>query len=65
MEFVDARGGSNRDIGSWKRRVTAAFEKIWDGSEAHAAAVAQIIRDLAYLKPTKEFKKRFGDRKRT
>ena len=34
--------------------LTAAFSKIWDGSDAHALAVAKIIESLYGLRPDKE-----------
>jgi transcriptional regulator with XRE-family HTH domain len=34
--------------------VSAAFSKIWDGSDAHALAVARIIESLDGLRPDKE-----------
>lgn len=39
-------------------RVMEAFEKIWDGSDAHAASVAKIIGALAGLRPTARAEKR-------
>jgi len=36
--------------------VINAFEKIWDGSEAHAAAVAKIIEALEGMRPSESEK---------
>ena len=66
LAYIDARSGRHRpDIERGKRRVTKAFEKIWDGSEVHAAIIAQIIEDLAGLRPSRELRKRREHRKRT
>jgi len=48
-----------------KRQVAKAFEEIWDGSDIHAAVIAQIIHDLAGLRPSQELRKRLGGQKRT
>src|ERR1700689_1094451 len=40
-----AAGGSGRD------QVLSAFDRIWDGSEVHAAAVAKVIEALDALRP--------------
>ncbi len=47
-----------------KKRVARAFEKIWDGSEAHAAVVSKIIEDLADLTPSPTLRRRLEQRKR-
>lgn len=39
-----------------RNRVINAFEKIWDGSEAHAAAVAKIIEALEGMRPSESEK---------
>lgn len=39
------------------KQVARAFEQIWDGSDAHAAAVSNVIRALAGLRPTAEGRK--------
>jgi len=66
LAYIAARtGGPQPEIARGKRRVTAAFERIWDGSDVHAAVVAQIIEDLAGLRPSRELRKRSEHRKRT
>jgi len=40
------------------KRVMTAFNRIWDGSEAHAASIAKIIGALAGLQPTASTEKR-------
>ncbi|MGB8768943.1 MAG: helix-turn-helix transcriptional regulator [Candidatus Korobacteraceae bacterium] len=47
-----------------KKRVARAFEKIWDGSDVHAAVVARIIEDLAGLTPSPALRRRLEQRKR-
>jgi transcriptional regulator with XRE-family HTH domain len=37
-----------------RERVVRAFDEIWDGSEAHAFAVARIIDALAGLRPSED-----------
>ena len=39
------------------KRVVKTFEQIWDGSDAHAVAVSNVIRALAGLRPTAEGRK--------
>lgn len=65
LAYVTGRSGKKPLATSGTKRVAKAFEKIWDGSDVHAAIVAQIIKDLAGLAPSRELRKRFGDRKRT
>ena len=38
------------------QRVMTAFQRIWDGTEAHASAVARIIDALEDLKPANKKK---------
>jgi hypothetical protein len=64
LSFVAARTKMNRSSTAGTKRVTSAFEKIWDGSDVHAAAIAQIIEDLAGLTPSPALRKR-GVQKRT
>lgn len=66
LAYIDARSGRQQpELERGKRRVTSAFEKIWDGSEVHATIIAQIIEDLAGLRPSRELRKRREHRKRT
>ena len=39
--------------GKGKEKVISAFEAIWDGSEAHAVAIAKIINASKELRPVK------------
>jgi hypothetical protein len=41
-----------------KKRVVEAFDEIWDGSRAHAEAVANVIAALAGLRPVGNPKRR-------
>jgi hypothetical protein len=43
---------------SGAKRVMSAFNRIWDGSEAHVTIVAKIIGALAGLQPTASTEKR-------
>jgi transcriptional regulator with XRE-family HTH domain len=37
--------------GKGKQKVISAFESVWDGSEAHATAIAKIIKASQELRP--------------
>ena len=36
-----------------KQRVLGAFERIWDGTDVHATAVARVIEAIADLRPVR------------
>lgn len=40
------------------KRVVKAFDRIWDGTDAHAAAIVKILNALAGLRPAGSPKKR-------
>jgi hypothetical protein len=65
MAYVNQHSDAGETANIGTTLVTAAFEKIWDGSDIHAAVVAQIIEDLDGLTPSLALRKRFGVRKRT
>lgn len=58
------RGRSKGRPLTGKNRVTKAFERIWDGSDVHAAVVARIIEDLGDLRPSQELRRRVEHRSR-
>jgi hypothetical protein len=64
LAYVGAQNGKIPPSITGKKRVARAFERIWDGSEAHAAVVAQIIEDLADLTPSPTLRRRHEQRKR-
>ncbi len=41
----------DRSAGHGVKQVTRAFSRIWDGSDAHATAIVNVIDALAGLKP--------------
>lgn len=64
LSHITVRAGKAPASVTGKKRVASAFEKIWDGSDAHAAAVAKIIEDLAGLTPSPTLRRRLEQRKR-
>ena len=64
LAHIGGRSKDNPPSVAGKKRVARAFEKIWDGSEVHAAVVAQIIEDLVGLTPSRELRRRLEQRKR-
>jgi transcriptional regulator with XRE-family HTH domain len=64
MAHVGRQGEGTEPSVAGKKRVARAFERIWDGTDAHATAVARIIEDLAGLTPSKALRRRLEQRKR-
>lgn len=64
LAHVGKQGESTEPSVTGKKRVARAFERIWDGTDAHATAVAKIIEDLAGLTPTTSLRRRLEQRKR-
>lgn len=64
LAHVGKQGEGTEASVTGKKRVSRAFERIWDGTDAHATAVAQIIEDLAGLTPSKALRRRLEQRKR-
>ena len=57
--FVEQRqraGKVSKEFGP--KRVMKAFNKVWDGTDAHADSIAKIIGALAGLRPTASTEKR-------
>ncbi|HEY1754436.1 MAG TPA: hypothetical protein VGG72_03505 [Bryobacteraceae bacterium] len=46
----------SQTTGSGRDQVLSAFDRIWDGSEVHAAAVAKVIEALDALRPIEKQK---------
>lgn len=51
FSFIHEYADSAEETALGVQRVARAFERIWDGSEAHAAAVARIIDASRGLRP--------------
>jgi len=64
MAYVGKQSENAEPSVAGKKRVARAFDRIWDGTDAHATAVAQIIEDLAGLTPSKALRRRLEQRKR-
>jgi hypothetical protein len=64
LAYVGTSSGKEAPSISGKKRVGRAFEKIWDGSDAHATVVAKIIGDLAGLAPSPALRRHLEHRKR-
>jgi len=53
FSYIQNRMGASTFSDRSKERVVAAFAHVWDGSDAHAAAIAKIISASKGLGPAK------------
>jgi len=60
FSYIRQEGSPGDDTPTGRDQVLAAFTQIWDGTEAHAAAVAKIIEATEGLGPASKEKTR-GD----
>jgi transcriptional regulator with XRE-family HTH domain len=54
--FLENELSRSQTTGSGRDQVLSAFDRIWDGSEVHAAAVAKVIEALDALRPIEKQK---------